>query len=96
MKLLKFIKIITSHLVLYGMVSLAFILIDFVSGYTKFFYLFDTSYISPKTRNIILLVIVIVVFPLVSIFYEIERRKSGNKKLIGFIRQFISSLNQKP
>jgi uncharacterized membrane protein len=82
----KLIRIVITHLVLYLVV---FLIINSChprgSGiatpwYTNFLCLWDTRYISTTTRNIILLAMVVVVFPLVSFVYELERRKMKRKK----------------
>ncbi|MCJ7730615.1 MAG: hypothetical protein MUO27_12185 [Sedimentisphaerales bacterium] len=40
-------------------------------------------YVSPTARHIILLGVVIIVFPLVSVIYELNRRKARRKKHSG-------------
>lgn len=76
----KLIRIVISHLVLYLFVLLLIIFGFTYRGGTSRFWFWDTRYTSPTARNIILLVIVIVVFPLVSVVYELERRKIKRKK----------------
>jgi TRAP-type C4-dicarboxylate transport system permease small subunit len=83
MKIYKIIQIVTSHLLLYLFVFLVFyswVSWAFTNWFPTFFWLWDTRYISPTVRNIILLVMVVIVFPLASIFLEIERRKLKRKK----------------
>ena len=75
----KLIRIVISHLVLYLFVF--FLFLFFCCFYSRnWFWLWNTRYISPTARNIILLVFVIIVFPLVSVVYELERRKIKRKK----------------
>lgn len=76
----KLIQIVISHLVLYLVVFLLFLFFCCFYKSRRWFWLWDTRVISPTARNIILLVIVIIVFPLVSVVYELERRKIKRKK----------------
>ncbi len=83
----KLIRIVITHLVLY----LAVFLIINICGnprgsgiatpwYVNFLSLWDTRYISTEVRNVILLIMVLIVFPLVSVVYELERRRAKRKK----------------
>lgn len=90
----KLIRIVITHLVLYLIVFLTINLLSIPRGsgiatpwYANFLCLWDTRYVSPITRNIILLVMVLIVFPLVSILYELERRKAKRKKRDRHLKQ---------
>jgi hypothetical protein len=80
-------RIIISHLTLYLIIFLTIIICGLPRGlsitepwHASYFWLWDTRYISPTVRNIILLVMVIIIFPTISVIYELERRKAKGKK----------------
>lgn len=70
----KLIRIVISHLVLYLFVFIV------INRGVRLICFGGRHYFSPTARKIIFLVMVIIVFPLVSVFYELERRKIKRKK----------------
>jgi hypothetical protein len=83
----KLIRIIISHFTLYLIVFLFIIICGIPRGlsitepwHATIFWLWDTRYISSTIRNIILFVMVIIIFPTISVIYELERRKAKRKK----------------
>jgi hypothetical protein len=80
-------QIVAMHLIFYMIIFLIITiwvgqLLFRGTGFSTFLglWLWNTHYTSPAVRNITLFVIVVIVFPIASIYLEIDRRKRERKK----------------